>query len=163
MERKKLVRIESISMIVITLGIFFLIFNLYFIIKGISRDILYINNKNRESVKRLFEKSEQYKEVKDFDQIKKIQYFLAFNNMEFTIYYKDGSTDKIYDGGLIDLKEYIEKKGYNKGKAHIILGMVVICACLGLNAVREDVAEKIDFIDKKQMENRDEYIKTTKS
>ena len=61
MERKKLVRIESISMIVITLGIFFLIFNLYFIIKGISRDILYINNKNRESVKKLFEKSEQYK------------------------------------------------------------------------------------------------------
>ena len=92
MERKKLVRIESISMIVITLGIFFLIFNLYFIIKGMSRDILYVNNKNRESVKKLFEKSEQYKEVKDFDQIKKIQYFLAFNNMEFTIYYKDGST-----------------------------------------------------------------------
>lgn len=83
--------------------------------------------------------------------------------MEFTIYYKDGSTYKIYDGGLIDLKEYIEKKGYNKGKVHMILGMAVICACLGLNAVREDVAEKIDFIDKKQMENRDEYIKTTKS
>ena len=61
MERKKLVRIESISMIVITLGIFFLIFNLYFIIKGMSRDILYVNNKNRESVKKLFEKSEQYK------------------------------------------------------------------------------------------------------
>lgn len=142
MERKKLVRIESISMIVITLGIFFLIFNLYFIIKGMSRDILYVNNKNRESVKKLFEKSEQYKEVKDFDQIKKIQYFLAFNNMEFTIYYKDGSTDKIYDGGLIDLKEYIEKKGYNKGKVHIILGMVVICACLGFKCCKRRCCRK---------------------
>ena len=47
MERKKLVRIESISMIVIALGIFFLIFNLYFIVKGMSRDILYVNEKNR--------------------------------------------------------------------------------------------------------------------
>ena len=163
MERKKLVRIESISMIVITLGIFFLIFNLYFIVKGMSRDVLYVNEKNRESVKVLFEKSKQYKEIKEFDKIKKIQYFLAFNNMEFTVYYKDGSTDKIYDDGLIDLKEYIEKNGYNKGKIHVILGIVVICICLGLNAVREDVAEKIDFIDKNELENKNEYIKTTKN
>lgn len=163
MERKKLVRIESISMIVIALGILFLIFNLYFIVKGMSRDILYVNEKNRESVKRLFEKSEQYKEIKDFDKIKKIQYFLAFNNMEFTLYYKDGSTDKIYDDGLIDLKEYIEKNGYNKGKVHIIFGMFVICVCLGLNVIREDVAEKIDFIDKNELENRNEYIKTSKN
>ena len=83
--------------------------------------------------------------------------------MEFTIYYKDGSTDKIYDGGLIDLKEYIEKNGYNKGKVHIIFGMFVICVCLGLNVIREDIAEKIDFIDKNELENRNEYIKTSKN
>ena len=41
--------------------------------------------------------------------------------------------------------------------------MFVICVCLGLNVIREDVAEKIDFIDKNELENRNEYIKTSKN
>lgn len=50
MKRKSLVIIEMLLSIIISVGIFFLIFNVYFIFKGFGKDILYINDKNREYI-----------------------------------------------------------------------------------------------------------------
>ena len=111
MKRKRLVRIEMFLSILIVIGIFFLIFNVYFILKGLGKDVLYVNDKNRQSVKNIIEKSEYYDSSEDFYNVRKIQFFLAFNDLEFTLYYKDGTVKKIYDDSLTDLKKYIEKSG----------------------------------------------------
>ena len=55
MKRKSLVIIEMLLSIIISVGIFFLIFNVYFIFKGFGKDILYINDKNREYIKNIIE------------------------------------------------------------------------------------------------------------
>ena len=44
MKRKRLVRIEMLLSILIVIGIFFLIFNVYFILKGFGKDFLYVND-----------------------------------------------------------------------------------------------------------------------
>ncbi len=148
MKRNKLVIIELITTILIVIGIFFLVFNLYFIFKNSGKDIVYINDKNREYVKNIIAKSENFNNIDNFNNVKKIQYFLAFNNMEFTLYYKDGATEKIIDDGMDNLREYIEEHGYNKGNMFTILGLIVIFACIGLNEVRKNVSNKIDLINK---------------
>ena len=50
MKRNGLVIIETLLSIIIVVVIFFLIFNVYFIFKGLGKDILYINDKNRDRV-----------------------------------------------------------------------------------------------------------------
>ena len=55
MKRKRLVRIEMLLSILIVIGIFFLIFNVYFILKGFGKDVLYVNDKNRQSIKNIIE------------------------------------------------------------------------------------------------------------
>lgn len=150
MKRKRLVRIEMFLSILIVIGVFFLIFNVYFILKGLGKDVLYVNDKNRQSVKNMIEKSEYYDSSEDFYNVKKIQFFLAFNDLEFTLYYKDGTVKKIYDDSLTDLKKYIEKNGYNKGEFFVMLGIGMIIICIGLNEIRKRVSNQIDLIDKQE-------------
>ena len=150
MERKRLVRIEMLLSILIVIGIFFLIFNVYFILKGFGKDFLYVNDKNRQSIKNIIEKSEYYDSSEDFYKVRRIQFFLAFNNLEFTLYYKDGTVKKIYDDSLTDLKKYIEEKGYNKGEFFVMLGTGMIIICIGLNEIRKKVSNQIDLIDKQE-------------
>lgn len=150
MKRKRLVRIEMFLSILIVIGIFFLIFNVYFILKGLGKDVLYVNDKNRQSVKNIIEKSEYYDSSEDFYNVRKIQFFLAFNDLEFTLYYKDGTVKKIYDDSLTDLKKYIEKNGYNKGEFFVMLGIGMIIICIGLNEIRKRVSNQIDLIDKQE-------------
>ena len=141
MKRKSLVIIEMLLSIIISVGIFFLIFNVYFIFKGFGKDILYINDKNREYIKNIIEKSQYYDNTINFNEVKKIQYFLAFNDMEFTVYYKDGTTKVIYDDSLDNLREYIENNGYNEGKLFIFI-------CVGIYGITKEISKQIDFIDK---------------
>lgn len=150
MKRKSLVIIEMLLSIIISVGIFFLIFNVYFIFKGFGKDILYINDKNREYIKNIIEKSQYYDNTINFNDVKKIQYFLAFNNMEFTVYNKDGTTKVIYDDGLDGLREYIEENGYNEGKMFVLLGIIGIFICIGINKIRKKTSNKIDLIDKEE-------------
>ena len=150
MKRKRLVRIEMFLSILIVIGVFFLIFNVYFILKGLGKDVLYVNDKNRQSVKNIIEKSEYYDSSEDFYNVRKIQFFLAFNDLEFTLYYKDGTVKKIYDDSLTDLKKYIEKNGYNKGESFVMLGIGMIIICIGLNEIRKRVSNQIDLIDKQE-------------
>ena len=150
MKRKRLVRIEMLLSILIVIGIFFLIFNVYFILKGFGKDFLYVNDKNRQSIKNIIEKSEHYDSSEDFYNVRKIQFFLAFNDLEFTLYYKDGTVKKIYDDSLTDLEKYIEENGYNKGKFLVILGIGMLIICIGLNEIRKRVSNQIDLIDKQE-------------
>ena len=82
--------------------------------------------------------------------VRKIQFFLAFNDLEFTLYYKDGTVKKIYDDSLTDLEEYIEEKGYNEGEFFVMLGTGMIIICIGLNEIRKRVSNQIDLIDKQE-------------
>lgn len=150
MKRKRLVRIEMFLSILIVIGIFFLIFNVYFILKGFGKDALYVNDKNRQSIKNIIEKSEHYDSSEDFYNVRKIQFFLAFNDLEFTLYYKDGTVKKIYDDSLTDLEKYIEENGYNKGKFLVMLGIGMLIICIGLNEIRKRVSNQIDLIDKQE-------------
>ena len=75
MKRNGLVIIETLLSIIIVVVIFFLIFNVYFIFKGLGKDILYINDKNRDRVKDIIEKSQYYDNNINFNNVKKIQYF----------------------------------------------------------------------------------------
>ena len=150
MKRKRLVRIEMLLSILIVIGIFFLIFNVYFILKGFGKDFLYVNDKNRQSIKNIIEKSEYYDSSEDFYNVRKIQFFLAFNDLEFTLYYKDGTVKKIYEDSLTDLEKYIEENGYNKGKFLVILGIGMLIICIGLNEIRKRVSNQIDLIDKQE-------------
>ena len=150
MKRKRLVRIEMFLSILIVIGIFFLIFNVYFILKGFGKDFLYVNDKNRQSIKNIIEKSEHYDSSEDFYNVRKIQFFLAFNDLEFTLYYKDGTVKKIYDDSLTDLEKYIEENGYNKGKFLVMLGIGMLIICIGLNEIRKRVSNQIDLIDKQE-------------
>lgn len=150
MKRKRLVRIEMFLSILIVIGIFFLIFNVYFILKGFGKDVLYVNDKNRQSIKNIIEKSEHYDSSEDFYNVRKIQFFLSFNDLEFTLYYKDGTVKKIYDDSLTDLEKYIEENGYNKGKFLVMLGIGMLIICIGLNEIRKRVSNQIDLIDKQE-------------
>lgn len=150
MKRNGLVIIETLLSIIIVVVIFFLIFNVYFIFKGFGKDILYINDKNRDHVKEIIEKSQYYDNNINFNNVKKIQYFLAFNNMEFTVYNKDGTTKVIYDDGLDGLREYIEENGYNEWKMFVLLGIIGIFICIGINKIRKETSNKIDLIDKEE-------------
>lgn len=150
MKRKRLVRIEMFLSILIVIGIFFLIFNVYFILKGFGKDVLYVNDKNRQSIKNIIEKSEHYDSSEDFYNVRKIQFFLAFNDLEFTLYYKDGTVKKIYDDSLTDLEKYIEENGYNKDKFLVMLGIGMLIICIGLNEIRKRVSNQIDLIDKQE-------------
>lgn len=150
MKKKRLVRIEMFLSILIVIGIFFLIFNVYFILKGFGKDVLYVNDKNRQSIKNIIEKSEHYDSSEDFYNVRKIQFFLAFNDLEFTLYYKDGTVKKIYDDSLTDLEKYIEENGYNKGKFLVMLGIGMLIICIGLNEIRKRVSNQIDLIDKQE-------------
>ena len=150
MKRKRLVSIEMFLSILIVIGIFFLIFNVYFILKGFGKDFLYVNDKNRQSIKNIIEKSEYYDSSEDFYNVRKIQFFLDFNDLEFTLYYKDGTVKKIYDDSLTDLEKYIEENGYNKGEFFVMLGIGMIIICIGLNEIRKRVSNQIDLIDKQE-------------
>lgn len=128
-------------------SIVFLFFNIYFIIKGMSRDVLNINDKNREIVRNMIEINHK---INDFDNVRKVEYFLAFNNMEFTLYYKDGTKEEIVDDGLDNLREYIEENGYNKGGRLILIEAIVVIICICINEKRQEISNQIDLIDKKE-------------
>lgn len=112
-----------------------------------SRDVLNINDKNREIVRNMIETNHN---IKDFDNVKKVQYFLSFNNMEFTLYYKDGTKEKIVDDRLDSLREYIEENGYNKGVSLIWIEAIIGIVCICINEKRQEISNQIDLIDKKE-------------
>ena len=159
MNIKKLVIIEILLSIIIVLGIMFLIVNPYFILKGWLKNTLYVNDTNRPVIENLLKEgkyygNEHYKSLEDISEVKKIQFFLAFNDFEFTLYYKDGTIQEIIDDDLINLKNYIEKNGYCNAEVYMILGVCIIILCIAVNGVRKNISNKIDLIDKQESKSQ---------
>ena len=150
MNRSKLVLFEIITTILICLGILFIIFNVYFIIKNSGKSVLDVNDTNRDVIENMIKESKYYKEIKNFKEVNKIQYWLAFNDYQFTLYYNNGTEKQIYDDGLDNLREYIQKKGIDKGSLQIIYGLGAIFLTLFLNSIRKNISNKIDYMDKQE-------------
>ena len=89
--------------------------------------------------------------MEDFDNVREIQSFLDFNDLKFTFYYNDGTIKEICDESLIDLKIYIEEKGYNKGEFFVMLGIGMIIICIGLNEKRKKYQSKLIWLINKKI------------
>ena len=150
MRRKKLVILELFIVISISICVISIIFSLYFICSNLGRTILNVNNSNREKIKEMFRESENYKEIYNINDVKKIQFFLAFNDLEFTLYYKNGEEKVIYDDDLYELREYIKEKGYSKAGYYVAIDAIIILICIGLNKTRKKLSDKIDLLDKQE-------------
>lgn len=150
MSRNKLVLFEIIFVILICICIAFIIFNIIFIIKESGKSELNINESNRKIIEDLLKESKYYNEIKNYNEVNKIQYWLDFNDYQFTLYYNNGTKKQIYDDGLDDLREYIQKKGIDKGGLQIIYGLVAIFLTIVLNSIRKNISNKIEYIDKQE-------------
>ena len=87
---------------------------------------------------------------KSFVSENKIQYWLDFNDYQFTLYYNNGTEKQIYDDGLDNLREYIQKKGIDKGGLQLKYGLGVLFLTLFLNSIRKNISNKIEYMDKQK-------------
>lgn len=150
MKRKKLVILELFIVISICICVISMIFSLYLICSNLGRTVLNVNNKNREKIKEMLKESEDYNETYNIDNINKIQFFLVFNDLEFTLYYKNGEEKVIYDDDLHELREYIKEKGYSKAGYYVAIDAVIILICVSLNKTRKKLSDEIDLLDKQE-------------
>ena len=150
--RKKLVIIEIISTILFMITIILIIVNGFKIfgeMLGPGKYILKINNFNRESIEEYLKKSNSYNPKQSIQNANKIQYFLDFNDAEYTIFYNDNSAYKISDDGLLDLMEFIKENGYSLMQKYIILEFFSIIICVVIFEKKKEIGSKIDDIDNK--------------
>ena len=90
MKRNRLVVLELLLMIIISIGIICVVFSVYFIFRGIGRTIVNVNDNNRLEIEQMLKESSDYDDTYDIKELKKIQFFMNFNDLEFTLYYKKG-------------------------------------------------------------------------
>ena len=150
--RNKFVIIEIISTILFMISIVLIIVNGFKIfgeMLGPGKYILKINNFNRESIEEYLKKSNSYNPKQSIQNANKIQYFLDFNDAEYTIFYNDNSTYKISDDGLLDLMEFIKENGYSLMQKYIILEFFSIIICVVIFEKKKEIGSKIDEIDNK--------------
>ena len=110
MKRNLLVIFELLLMIIIAIGIIMIIYNGYHIFSGLGRSIINVNDNNKEFIENMLKTSEYYDETNDINQLKKIQFFMDFNDYEFTLYYQNGEEIELYDDEL-----YIKRLYRGKG------------------------------------------------
>ena len=152
MKRNLLVIFELLLMIIIAIGIIMIIYNGYHIFSGLGRSIVNVNDNNKKFIENLLKTSEYYDETKDINQLKKIQFFMDFNNYEFTLYYQNGEEIELYDDELYNLKSYIEEKGYSKAGYYIAIDAIIIILCICINGIRKKIANNMDLFDKSMIE-----------
>ena len=150
MNRRRLVLFEIITIIIICLCVVFMFFNVHWIIKNSGKSVLDINETNRKIVEDMLKESKYYNEINNYSEVNKIQYWLAFNDYQFTLYYNNGTEKQIYDDNLDKLKEYIQKKGIDKGGLQLKYGLGVLFLTLILNSIRKNISNKIDYMDKRE-------------
>lgn len=148
MKRNLFVMFELLLMIITILGIVAIIFSAYYIFKGIGRSVINVNNDNREIIEYMLKKSEYYNQNYDIKKLKKIQFFMDFNDYQFTLYYENNEEIELYDDDLHDLKEYIKRKGYSKSEFYIFIDVIIAISCIGINEMRKKISRKIDYLDK---------------
>lgn len=148
--RNKLVTIEIISIILFMVFISLIIVNGFKIfgeMLGSGMYILNINDSNRESIEEYLKKSNSYKPKQSIQNANKIQYYMNFNDAEYTIFYNDNSTYKISDDGLFDLMEVIKEKGYSLMQKYIIFELLSIIICVATYEKKKEIGTEIDKID----------------
>lgn len=148
--RNKLVIIEIISTILFMISIVLIIVNGFKIfgeMLGTGKYILKINNFNRESIEEYLKKSDRYNPKQSIQNANKIQYYLNFNDAEYTIFYNDNSTYKVSDEAIFDLMEFIKEKGYSLMQKYIILEFLSIIICVAIYEKKKEVSSEIDEMD----------------
>lgn len=150
MNRRRLVLFEITTIIIICLCVVFMFFNVHWIIKNSGKSVLDVNETNRKIVEDMLKESKYYNEINNYSEVNKIQYWLDFNDYKFTLYYNNGTEKQIYDDGLDNLRDYIQKKGIDKGILQIIYGLGAIFLALFLNSIRKNISNKIDYMDKQE-------------
>lgn len=150
MKRQTLVTLELFVIIIITLLIFYAFFNIYFIFKGIGKSIVNINEKNKKVVENILKESKYYNQTNDINELKKIKFFMDFNDFQFTLYYKDGKEIELYDDSLYNLKDYIENNGYSETGFYTFIDVILLFICIVLNAIRNKISREIYIIDNKE-------------
>ena len=150
MKRNLFVIFELLLMIVIAIGIIMIIYNGYHIFSGLGKSIVNVNDNNKEFIENMLKTSEYYDETNDINQLKKIQFFMDFNDYEFTLYYQNGEEIELYDDELYNLKSYIEEKGYSKAGYYIAIDAIIIILCICINGIRKKIANDIDLLDKQE-------------
>ena len=150
MKRQTLVTLDLFVIIIITLLIFYAFFNIYFIFKGIGKSIVNINEKNKKVVENILKESKYYNQTNDINELKKIKFFMDFNDFQFTLYYKDGKEIELYDDSLYNLKDYIENNGYSETGFYTFIDVILLFICIVLNAIRNKISREIYIIDNKE-------------
>lgn len=153
MKRNRLVVLELLLMIIISIGIICVVFSVYFIFRGIGRTIVNVNDNNRLEIEQMLKESSDYDDTYDIKELKKIQFFMNFNDLEFTLYYKKGEEKELYDDNLNTLRDYIKRNGYSKAMYYVVIDVVIIFIVLGVNAGRKNLSNRIDLIDKQDENN----------
>ena len=153
MKRNRLVVLELLLMIIISIGIICVVFSVYFIFRGIGRTIVNVNDNNRLEIEQMLKESSDYDDTYDIKELKKIQFFMNFNDLEFTLYYKKGEEKELYDDNLNTLRDYIKQNGYSKTMYYVVIDVVIIFIVLGVNAGRKNLSNRIDLIDKQDENN----------
>ena len=150
MKRQTLVTLELFVIIIITLLIFYAFFNIYFIFKGIGKSIVNINEKNKKVVENILKESKYYNQTNDINELKKIKFFMDFNDFQFTLYYKDGKEIELYDDSLYNLKDYTENNGYSETGFYTFIDVILLFICIVLNAIRNKISREIYIIDNQE-------------
>lgn len=153
MRRNRLVILELLLMIIISIGIICVVFSVYFIFRGIGKTIVNVNDNNRLEIEQMLKESSDYDDTYDIKELKKIQFFMNFNDLEFTLYYKKGEEKELYDDNLDTLRDYIKQNGYSKTMYYVVIDVVIIFIVLGVNAGRKNLSNRIDLIDKQDENN----------
>ena len=149
-KRNKLVIIEIFSTILFMICVIFIIINGFKIFKemlGTGKYILTINDSNRDCIEGYLIELDRYNPKQSIKNANKIQYYLDFNDAEYTIFYNDNSTYKINDEGLFDLMEFIKEKGYSLMQKYIILELLSIIICVAIYEKKKEIGTEIDIID----------------
>lgn len=143
MKKNKLVVIETILIIIIFIEIILLVFSLYSIFNNMGRYVLKINDNNRLEIENMLNTSKYYDNTKNIEDLEKIEFFLDFNDYQFTLYYSNEEKD-LYDDNLFNLMEYIKTRGNSKVTTYIVIDILIVFSIIIINLKRKEILEKID-------------------
>ena len=143
MKRNKLVVIEIIIIITIVVEMILLVFSLYPIFNNMGRYVLKINNNNRLEVENMLKTSKYYDNTKNIEDLENIEFFLDFDDYQFTLHYSNEEKE-LYDDNLFNLMEYIKTRGNSKVIGYIVIDILIVFSIIIINLKRKEISEKID-------------------
>lgn len=147
MKRNLLVVIETILIMIIAIGTIIIIFSGYYIFNGFGKCIVKVSSNNKEKIEYMLKESEYYDKTHNINDLKRIEFFMNFNDYQFSLYYKNNEKIELYDDNLTDLKDYIEEKGYRKSTLYLFIDVIIIILCICINGMRKKISNEIDCLD----------------